>query len=486
MYKNHTLRKALSSVVLPLFLIACSSSNQAETSPAPTATAAPATATAALHLPDFTALVEKEGPAVVNISTTQTVRGGGHLQIPGLSEDDPFYEFFRRFMPPEQGPREHQEQSLGSGFIISDDGYILTNTHVVDGADEVTVKLTDKREFKAKVIGKDQRADVALLKIDAKGLPKVALGDPSKLKVGEWVAAIGSPFGFENSVTAGIVSAKGRSLPDENYVPFIQTDVAVNPGNSGGPLFNLNGEVVGINSQIYSRTGGYMGLSFAIPIDVALDVTEQLRTTGKVSRGKLGIGIQELSSDLAASFGLSSSNGALVASVEPDSPAAKAGISVGDVILKYDGKAVPSSRNLPRMVAATKPGSKVKVEVWRKGASKELSVTVGELPAEKLAQRGDASPGETNRLGLAVSELSEEQRKQAHVDHGLLVQAVDGAAAKAGIRPGDIILALNNTEITSIEQFAKLAKESATGRSLALLVRRGDNTLFIPVKPNGK
>ena len=244
MYKNHTLRKVLSSFVLPLFLIACSSSNQAQTSPVPAApavSAAPASASAALRLPDFTALVEKEGPAVVNISTTQTVRGRGQMQIPGLSEDDPFYEFFRRFMPPQQGPREHQEQSLGSGFIISDDGYILTNTHVVDGADEVTVKLTDKREFKAKVIGTDQRADVALLKIDAKGLPKVALGDPSKLKVGEWVAAIGSPFGFENSVTAGIVSAKGRSLPDENYVPFIQTDVAVNPGNSGGPLFNLNG-----------------------------------------------------------------------------------------------------------------------------------------------------------------------------------------------------------------------------------------------------
>ena len=486
MHKNHTLRKALSSFVLPLFLIACSSSNQAESSPvaaAPAATAAPA---AALRLPDFTALVEKEGPAVVNISTTQTVRGRGQMQIPGLSEDDPFYEFFRRFMPPQQGPREHQAQSLGSGFIISDDGYILTNTHVVDGADEVTVRLTDKREFKAKVVGTDQRADVALLKIDAKGLPKVALGDPSKLKVGEWVAAIGSPFGFENSVTAGIVSAKGRSLPDENYVPFIQTDVAVNPGNSGGPLFNLNGEVVGINSQIYSRTGGYMGLSFAIPIDVALDVTEQLRTTGKVSRGKLGIGIQELSSDLAASFGLSSANGALVASVEPDSPAAKAGIAVGDVILKYDGKTVSSSRNLPRMVAATKPGSKVKVELWRKGAAKELSVTVGELPSEKLAQSGDNSGAETNRLGLAVSELSDEQRKQTHLDHGLLVQAVDGAAAKAGIRPGDIILALNNTEITSIEQFAKLAKESASGRSLALLIRRGDNTLFIPVKPTGK
>ena len=485
MRNSQSLRKAVSSFVLPLFLIACSSSNQAETGPVP---AAPAAATTALRLPDFTALVEKEGPAVVNISTTQTVRGRGTIQIPGLSEDDPFYEFFRRFMPPQQGPRErdHQAQSLGSGFIISDDGYILTNTHVVDDADEVTVKLTDKREFKAKVVGKDRRTDVALLKIDAKGLPKVALGDPSRLRVGEWVAAIGSPFGFENSVTAGIVSAKGRSLPAENYVPFIQTDVAINPGNSGGPLFNLNGEVVGINSQIFSRTGGYMGLSFAIPIDVAMDVTNQLRTSGRVSRGKLGIGIQELSADLAASFGLKTAAGALVVSVEEGSPAAKAGIAVGDVVQKYDGKAVPNSRELPRMVAATKPGTKVKVEVWRKGASKELSVAVGELPSEKMAERGDGSRAETNRLGLAVSELTAEQRKQMGLDHGLLVRDVDGAAAKAGIRPGDVILAMNNSEITGIEQFAKLLADNPSGRTVALLVRRGDNTLFIPVKLEGK
>jgi len=485
MRNSQTLRKAVSSFVLPLFLIACSSSNQAETRQTPTA-AAPAAPTAALRLPDFTALVEKEGAAVVNISTTQTVRGRGPLHIPGLSEDDPFYEFFRRFVPPQPEPREHQAQSLGSGFIISDDGYILTNTHVVDDADEVIVKLTDKREFKARVVGTDRRTDVAVLKIDAKGLPRVTLGDPSRLRAGEWVAAIGSPFGFENSVTAGIVSAKGRSLPTENYVPFIQTDVAVNPGNSGGPLFNLSGEVVGINSQIYSRTGGYMGLSFAIPIDVAMDVTNQLRSSGRVSRGKLGIGIQELNADLAASFGLKSAAGALVVSVEERSPAAKAGMAVGDVVLKYDGKAVQSSRDLPRMVAATKPGTSVKVEVWRKGASRELSVAVGELPSEKVAERGDGPRADTNRLGLAVSELSADQRKQMGIDHGLLVQDVDGAAAKAGIRPGDVILSMNNSGITGIEQFARLLADNPAGRTVALLVRRGDNTLFIPVKVDGK
>jgi serine protease Do len=328
------------------------------------------------ELPDFTDLVEKQGAAVVNISTTQIIQG---MQgIPNIPEDDPFYEFFKRFAP--QIPREQESQSLGSGFIISSDGYIMTNAHVVDHADKITVRLTDKREFRAKVIGADRRTDVALLKIDATGLPKITVGDPNKLKVGEWVVAIGSPFGFDNSVTAGIVSAKGRSLPQDNFVPFIQTDVAINPGNSGGPLFNMNEEVVGINSQIYTRSGGSMGLSFAIPIDVATQVADQLRTSGKVTRGRIGVTIQELTRELAESFGLSKPNGALVSNVEKNAPADKAGIEVSDVILKFDGKPVNTSSDLPRMVAAVKPGTKVVVELWRKGKLKQVTVEVAEMP----------------------------------------------------------------------------------------------------------
>ncbi len=311
----------------------------------------------AAQLPDFTDLVEKQGATVVNISTTQTVRSPlGSPQAPQLQEDDPFYEFFRRFVP-NPGPREFQNNSLGSGFIISTDGYILTNAHVVEAADEINVKLNDKREFKAKVIGSDKRTDIALIKIEATGLPAVRFGDPNKLKVGEWVIAIGSPFGFENSVTAGIVSAKGRSLPQENFVPFIQTDAAVNPGNSGGPLFNMAGEVIGINSQIYSRTGGFMGLSFAIPIDVANDIATQLKTGGRVTRGRIGVVIQPVTRELAESFGLPKPAGALVSSVEKGSPAEKAGIEAGDVILKFNGRDVTSSEDLPRLVGGTKPGS---------------------------------------------------------------------------------------------------------------------------------
>src|SRR5512140_605983 len=316
----------------------------------------------ARELPDFTELVEKQGPAVVNISTAQTMRAHPQIpQMPNLDENDPFFEFFRRFMPPNQGesPREFSTRSLGSGFIISADGYLLTNAHVVEGADEITVRLTDKREFKAKLIGTDKRTDVALIKIDATGLPAVRIGDPNKLKVGEWVLAIGSPFGFDNTVTAGIVSGKGRTLPQENFVPFIQTDAAVNPGNSGGPLFNMRGEVVGINSQIYSRTGGYMGLSFAIPIDVAMDVQGQLRTSGRVARGRIGVVIQEVTRDLATSFGLDRARGALVNQVEKGGPAEKAGLEVGDIITRFDGKAVGSSSDLPRMVGGTRPGAKV-------------------------------------------------------------------------------------------------------------------------------
>ena len=339
------------------------------------------------ELPDFTDLVEKQGAAVVNISTTQILHNEQNL--PNLPEGDPFYDFFRRFAP--QMPRDQESQSLGSGFIISADGYIMTNAHVVDHAEKITVRLTDKREFTAKVIGVDRRTDVALLKIEATGLPKITVGDPNKLKVGEWVVAIGSPFGFDNSVTAGIVSAMGRSLPQDNYVPFIQTDVPINPGNSGGPLFNMNEEVVGINSQIYTRSGGSMGLSFAIPIDVAMQVSEQLRTSGRVTRGRIGVTIQELTQELAESFGLSKPNGALISSVEKNAPADKAGIQASDVILKFDGKSVNNSSDLPRIVAAVKPGNKVEVELWRKGALKKVTVEVGRCP--KTAARWNGLPG---------------------------------------------------------------------------------------------
>ncbi|HZF20735.1 MAG TPA: Do family serine endopeptidase, partial [Burkholderiales bacterium] len=332
------------------------------------------------ELPDFTDLAEKQGPTVVNISTAQTRARASTPQNPNLEEDDPLYDFFRRFVPRPpggggQGPRDYETRSLGSGFIISPDGYVLTNAHVVDAADEITVSLTDKREFKARVIGADKRTDLALIKIDATGLPAVRMGDPNRLRVGEWVVAIGSPFGFASTVTAGIVSAKGRSLPQENFVPFIQTDVAINPGNSGGPLFNMRGEVVGINSQIYSRTGGFMGLSFAIPIDVAMEVQGQLRQSGRVSRGRIGVVIQEVSKELAESFGLQKPTGALVNSVEKGGPAEKAGVEAGDIIMKFDGKTVSSSNELPRIVGGTKPGSKASIELWRKGATKEINVT---------------------------------------------------------------------------------------------------------------
>ena len=388
----------------------------------------------ARELPDFTELVEKQGPAVVNISTAQTARARPQVpQMPNLDEDDPFFEFFRRFAP--QMPREQESQSLGSGFLISEDGYLLTNAHVVDSAEKITVRLTDKREFRAKVIGADRRTDVALLKIEATGLPKITVGDPNKLKVGEWVVAIGSPFGFDSSVTAGIVSAKGRSLPQDNFVPFIQTDVAINPGNSGGPLFNMNGEVVGINSQIYTRSGGSMGLSFAIPIDVATQVTEQLRTSGKVTRGRIGVTIQELTRELAESFGLSKPVGALISSVEKNGPADKAGIEASDVILKFDGKPVNSSSDLPRMVAATKPGSKVAVDLWRKGGSRQITVEIAEMPEDgKLARAAKKLADDVaemiSRLGIAVSELSKEQLHELQISGGLLVEEVKGSAKR--------------------------------------------------------
>lgn len=437
---------------------------------------------AARELPDFAALVEKEGPAVVNISTTQTVVNNGG--VPGLAEDDPFNELLRRFNPRQYQPREYQARSLGSGFIISSDGYILTNTHVVGNADEITVKLTDQREYKAKVVGTDERTDVALIKIEAKNLPTVRTGDSEKIRVGEWVVAIGSPLGLENSVTAGIVSAKGRSLPSENYVPFIQTDAAVNPGNSGGPLFNLNGEVVGINSQIISRTGGFMGISLAIPIKVALDVSDQLKANGRVIRGRIGVNIQELSKDLAESFGLTKPQGALISSVEKDGPADKAGLLPSDIVLKFDSHQVANSAELVRLVGGTRPGTKVSLQVWRNKGAKDVSVTVGET-TEQVANarpgRGKAG-GHVGNVGLVVAELNPVQKKALGIDYGLLVQAVHGSAARSGIAQGDVIVGVNSQNLTSYAQFAKMLEEAKSGTSLNLRVRRGDNYIFVPLK----
>jgi len=441
----------------------------------------------ARELPDFTELVEKQGPAVVNVSTTQVIRNAQRFPFP---EGDPYFEFFRRFAP--LMPREQETQSLGSGFIISADGYIMTNAHVVDSADKITVRLTDKREFHAKVIGADKRTDVALLKIEATGLPKVTVGDPNKLKVGEWVFAIGSPFGFDSSVTAGIVSAKGRSLPQDNFVPFIQTDVAINPGNSGGPLFNMNGEVVGINSQIYTRSGGSMGLSFAIPIDVATQVTEQLRSSGKVTRGRIGVSIQELTRELAESFGLNKPNGALISSVEKNGPADKAGIEASDVILKFDGKPVDNSSDLPRMVAATKPGSKVAVELWRKGAPRNVTVEIAEMPEDgKLARAARKLADEVaemiSRLGIAVSELSKEQLQELEIGGGLLVEEVKGSAARAaGLQQGDVLLAIGNIPIRSLNQFNEILKQVPKGRNVALLVHRDGAASYVAIRLDAK
>ncbi len=446
----------------------------------------------ARELPDFTRLVEDQGNAVVNISTTQAVRRGALPQIPGI-EDEEIQEFFRRFIPRQQppgpGPRP-ESRSLGSGFIIGSDGYILTNAHVVEGADEINVRFTDKREFKAKVIGADRRTDIALIKIETSGLTAVKFGDPSKLKVGEWVVAIGAPFGFENTVTAGIVSAKGRSLPQENFVPFIQTDVAINPGNSGGPLFNMKGEVVGINSQIYSRTGGFMGLSFAIPIDVALDIQKQLRDKGRVSRGRIGVVIQEVTRDLATSFAMDRPRGALVNSVEKGSPADKAGVEATDIILSFNGKQVESSSDLPRIVGSTRPGSPVAVEVWRKGTRRTLSITVGELKEERVAAR-DAPRGQkpaestaANRLGIVVAEVSAEQKKELKLTHGLIVTDVR-PDARADVRKGDVLLTVvhkgQQTELKSVEQLNKLLAGLDKSAVLTLQVRRGENTAFVTV-----
>jgi serine protease Do len=428
-------------------------------------------------LPDFAALVERYGPAVVNISVMQNVKTS-YNGARNLDPNDPFFEFFRHFgLPaPEQAP---PSRGMGSGFIISADGVILTNAHVVADASEVTVKLTDRREFNAKVLGTDPQTDVAVLKIDAKDLPTVRLGDSDKVRVGEWAIAIGSPFGFENTVTSGIVSAKSRSLPDGTYVPFIQTDVAVNPGNSGGPLFNLNGEVIGINSQIYSSTGGYQGLSFAIPIDMVVKVKDQLVAHGKVSRGRMGVTIQEVNQSLAQSFGLKQAGGALVSSVEPDSPAAKAGLKEGDVILGINGQKISRSIELSARVAELHPGVTATLDVWRKGAQQDVKVAIGEAKAATVADSSGASQGNSGKLGLAVRPLSPEERKKLEVQGGLLIEDVSGPAAKAGIQPGDVVLAVNGNPVKSADDLRSLTAKA--GKNVALLIQREQSRLFVPL-----
>ena len=445
---------------------------------------------AATQLPDFTALVERQGAAVVNISTRQARAERPQMPqpFPGIDESDPMFDFFRRFIPkrPEFPGADPDNPSLGSGFIISADGYILTNAHVVEEAEEILVRLADKREYPAQVIGADVRSDVALIKIEASGLPAVTLGDPDKLKVGEWVLAIGSPFGFEQSVTAGIVSAKGRALPDESFVSFIQTDVAINPGNSGGPLFNLKGEVVGVNSQIYSRTGGYMGVSFAIPIDLAMGVQEQLRSKGRVQRGRIGVAIQEVTRQLADSFGLPRAAGAIVSSVELDGPAARAGVLQGDVILRFGGREVDASSDLPRIVAAVEPGSLVAVDVFRGGAPMSVQVTVGEWQDPKEAPVAGAPTRllpAPNRLGLVLTLPTPAQRRERGIDAGLIVDRAQGAAARAEIRPGDLVLALviggRQLTLSSTAEFNRLVGGVQPGQQVTLLVRRGDASSFV-------
>lgn len=456
--------------------------------------AAQAAPAAVSGLPDFTELVEKSGPAVVNIRTTEKIVQSQNL--PGM-EDEQMQEFFRRFfgvpgpksLPnpknKRQAPQEEEVQrGIGSGFIISQDGYVLTNTHVVDGASEVYVKLTDKREFKAKVIGADKRSDVAVLKIEGGKLPRLTIGDSDKIKVGEWVMAIGSPFDLDNTVTAGIVSAKARDTGE--YLPLIQTDVAVNPGNSGGPLINMRGEVIGINSQIYSRSGGYMGISFAIPIDEAMRVVEQLRASGKVTRGRIGVQIDQVSKEVAESIGLAKSQGALVTRVEAGGPAEKAGLQDGDVILKFNGVAVEKSSDLPRIVGATKPGSKAIISIWRKGAARELSVTVAEIEADKVAQKTDKKGKKeltSNALGIYVSDLTDAQRKETPGGIGVVIDSVDGPAAQVGLRAGDIILTMNNADVKDAKQFAAMLSKVDPKKAVVLLVRRGDSSQFVPIRP---
>jgi serine protease Do len=445
-----------------------------------------------VQLPDFTELAEKWSPSVVNIRTLERGRSSSTGEV-----DPNIEEFFRRFGIPlpnrpdsRRGPRgdeEPQQRGVGSGFILSNDGYVMTNAHVVDGADEVVVTLTDKREFKARIVGFDKRTDVAVVKIDATGLPAVRIGDVSKLKVGEWVMAIGSPFGLENTVTAGIVSAKQRDTGD--YLPFIQTDVAINPGNSGGPLLNMRGEVVGINSQIYSRSGGFMGISFSIPIDEAIRVADQLRANGRVIRGRIGVTIAPVTKEVAESIGLGKPMGALVQNVESGGPAEKAGIEPGDIIVKVDGKAVERSGDLPRIVGMTKPGSRSTVQVFRRGATRDLQVTVAEFEADRPARRAQAEPGASapqtrTALGLSVSDLSDAQKRELKIKGGVRVEAVEGAAARAGLHEGDVILAIDNTEITDAKQFLSIATNAEKSRAVSVMVKRGEFVNYLVIRPS--
>jgi len=465
-------------------------------------------------LPDFADLVEKYGPAVVNINTqTRAPR----QWVPGLSEDDPFFEFFRRFMPPDQQPQQppggggngrgrRGEQApntprgplrpfgLGSGFIVSQDGYIVTNAHVVENAEEITVRLSDKREFKAKLIGSDTRSDVAVVKVEATNLPTMKIGDTSRLRVGEWVIAIGSPFGFANTVTAGIVSAKSRENlsgdPNLDAVPFIQTDVAVNPGNSGGPLLNMRGEVVGINSQIFSRTGAFAGISFAIPIDYAYNVADQLIKTGHVTRGRIGVGIQNVSKDLADSLGLAKAQGAAVSNVEENSPAAKAGLEVGDVITKIDGHPVEGSADLSRTIRAMKPGTKANLSVWRSGKMRDVTITVAEFKDDEQVKTaaGEGKKKEQpkpGKLGLAVAELTADQKKALKVTSGVVVEAADGAVLAAGVGPGDVILRVNNVDTPNVKAFNDAVAKLDPKKPVALLIKDEQGTRYITFRPEG-
>jgi serine protease Do len=471
-----------------------------------------AAATPAANLPDFTDLVDKVGPAVVNIRTTTHVSGSAPQRSlpPGTDEGD-MSEFFRRFfgIPLPQAPNvpnaprgdnggsggspdtpdsndAEQNAGVGSGFILSQDGYVMTNAHVVDDADTIYVTLTDKREFKAKLIGEDDRTDVAIVKIEASNLPTVTIGDSNKVRVGEWVVAIGSPFGLDNTVTAGIVSAKGRDTGD--YLPFIQTDVAVNPGNSGGPLIDMQGQVIGINSQIYSRTGGFMGISFAIPIDEAIRVAEQLKATGRVVRGRIAVAIGQVTKDVADSLGLPRAEGALVSSVEPGGPADKAGVQPGDIILKFNGVPVDTDTDLPRMVGDTKPGTQATVTVWRKGRTTDMPITVAETQSDKTAKAGErqAPPPKAqprNPLGVTVRDIPPDQQKAQNLRGGVEVQTVEGPAARVGLQKGDIILRIGDTDVASTKDFDHAVAHLDPQKTVAVLVRRGDNTQFVPMRP---
>jgi serine protease Do len=488
---------ALSSSLLP-------HPSQAQTNAAPVAQAATTAAgqqapVLVKGLPDFTELVERVGPSVVSIRTTQRV-GDDAGDEDGEGPDAQMREFFKRFFGqpmPHQQPRknspkkgneqgEERPRGVGSGFIVTQDGYVMTNAHVIDGADEVYVNLTDKREFKAKVIGADKRSDVAVLKIEAKSLPAVTIGDVNKLKVGEWVMAIGTPFGLDNTVTAGIVSAKARDTGEE--IRFIQTDVAVNPGNSGGPLINMRGEVVGINSQILSRSGGFMGISLSIPVDDAMKVADQLRSAGKVVRGRIGVAIAPVTKDVAESIGLGKPVGALVQSVEAGTPAEKAGVEAGDIITRFAGQAIEKAQDLPRLVGSTKPGTKSTMQVFRRGAYKDLTVTVAELdaPKTKAEQAAEVNKLAAGSLGLNLRDLSAEQKRELKQSGGVLVEGVEGPAARAGLRAGDVLLAVANVQVASVKDFEAVLAKLDKAKPVSVLVRRGDWAQYAVIRPSVK